>query len=260
MALHLNFTARDARKLLIACICCEVFLFLACTASTLIGEPSRVVQNWFSLNAEANIPTWFSSTQLLVISLLIGCSALYGDLSFGPSRKLLMVLAAGFLFLSMDETAMIHEGTSRLLSHYKWLPSVRHGKGFWMFPYICAGTAIFFVVRRDLFAFWKRFRFEGILISLGFIITVVGGVGLEAFGYAFLTRHGNGVWLYRVEEALEEMMEMGGESITLYGASLLAIKLLGAPRTAPASRLKEVTVSAVAAPVADREKAPVTAN
>jgi len=260
MDLHLGFTPKHARRLLIACICSEVFLLFACVTSTLIGEPSRIIQNWFSLNAESNIPTWFSSAQLLLISLFIGCSALYGDLSLGPSRKLLIVLAAGFLFLSIDETAMIHEGSSKLLSNYKWLPSVRHGKGFWMFPYMGIGVGIFFFVRRDLLAFWRRFRLEGILMTVGFITTLAGGVFLEAFGYAFLTRQGSGVWFYRIEEAVEEILEQGGETVTLYGAALLAIRLLAAPRTLPPSRRSETPASPAAASVEERRKVPVAAN
>jgi len=255
MVLQVTFTPAHARRFFYALICVDVLFQVLCTTSTLVGEPSRVFQRWISLNEEANIPTWFSSSQLLMVAGALAVAALYGNLSRGPSRKLLYALSAVFAFFSMDDTAMIHEGTNTILSQYPWLPAFKHGKGFWILPYLCIGTGVFLFIRRDLLAMWKRFRLEGFLIAGGFAISVIGAAGLEAFGYQFLTRHGSGVWIYRIEEAIEDAMELGGETISLYGALLLAIKLLSVTDTRPAAQQARELASAP-----ERQGAPISAG
>lgn len=66
----------------------------------------------FDLNAERNIPTLFSSVILLGSSILLGFIAFLTRSTEGPYSLFWAVLSLGFLFLSIDETAFIHENLS----------------------------------------------------------------------------------------------------------------------------------------------------
>ncbi len=72
----------------------------------------RVTRRIFDLNTERNIPTLFSSVILLGSSMLLGYIAYLTRLTKGPYSLLWVVLSLGFLFLSIDETAYIHENLS----------------------------------------------------------------------------------------------------------------------------------------------------
>ena len=72
----------------------------------------RVTRRIFDLNAERNIPTLFSSITLLGSSMLLGYIAFLTRLTEGPYSLFWAVLSLGFLFLSIDETAYIHENLS----------------------------------------------------------------------------------------------------------------------------------------------------
>jgi hypothetical protein len=72
----------------------------------------RVARRIFDLNTERNIPTLYSSVTLLISSMLLGYIAYLTRLTGGRFSLLWAILSFGFLFLSVDETAYIHENLS----------------------------------------------------------------------------------------------------------------------------------------------------
>jgi hypothetical protein len=95
---------------------------------------------FFDLNQERNLPTWFSSSLMLACALMlwrIGRQrAAHGDREATYWR----LLALGFLFLSLDETGMIHE---RLAIENR---GVLHGSGIfkrgWVFAVALPAVAM----------------------------------------------------------------------------------------------------------------------
>jgi hypothetical protein len=75
----------------------------------------------FNLDAEANVPTWYSSAKLLCIAVaaLAAWHAEGADAARGlkvlPNRWLWLAAVGLFTVMSMDETAQIHERTARVL-------------------------------------------------------------------------------------------------------------------------------------------------
>lgn len=72
---------------------------------------SYTVASVFDMNAENTAPTWLSSTLLLVIAGLFGFGA-WAEYQQERPRSVVvswMVIAAGFVVLSLDETASLHE-------------------------------------------------------------------------------------------------------------------------------------------------------
>jgi hypothetical protein len=74
-----------------------------------LAHPYRRLTRLVDLDGEANLPTWYSSGQLLILGLLLGVFAvLMADRRETPSWPFL-ALAALCLVLSLDEIAQIHE-------------------------------------------------------------------------------------------------------------------------------------------------------
>jgi hypothetical protein len=71
-----------------------------------IAEIPWLIRQLFDLDEENNLPTWFSSFLLLNNALLL---YLLAQSSIGADRNYRVLLAAGFLVLSIDEVAGLHE-------------------------------------------------------------------------------------------------------------------------------------------------------
>ena len=85
-------------------------LFMAVDASVLVLHVVNELAGFnavlFNLDEEQNLPTWLSSLQFAAVT---AAAALAGTASAGRERLAWWTLAAVFLFLSADETALVHE-------------------------------------------------------------------------------------------------------------------------------------------------------
>jgi len=221
MGLHLYFTPRDAKYLLFGLILVEILLVAIFVADALLGQPIWTIHVLFHLDGEGNIPAWFSSVQLFLIGLVFVLKGRQSNLDYRPSSLFCLIVGAGFIFLSVDEVAAIHEKITHVLTAIAWVPRFKGDHGVWIFIYILVGASLCFATYRDLMAMWKRWRSATSFLAVGMGFFVIGAVGLEIISFQFL-RSGSTPSLYQVEVALEELLEMSGESIMLYGALLLA--------------------------------------
>jgi hypothetical protein len=92
------------RLLLLADIVMAALYILDAALAHRYRRFSRLV----NLDGEANLPTWYSSSQLLVLGLLLGAFAVVIDRRNSRSWPF-VVLAALCLGMSLDEVARIHE-------------------------------------------------------------------------------------------------------------------------------------------------------
>ena len=69
----------------------------------------------FDVGMDNNIPTWYSSFALLLCSCVIAVIAWTKDINRGRYVLHWKVLSAIFVFLSIDEVAMMHEQSGKLL-------------------------------------------------------------------------------------------------------------------------------------------------
>ena len=81
--------------------------------SLVMGDPSWQWERLFDLGYDNNIPTWFSSA---LWALAAFTAYRYSGFSVPPAEKRLWIFVAlGFLVLSIDEVAMIHESIFRTI-------------------------------------------------------------------------------------------------------------------------------------------------
>lgn len=171
----------------------------------------------FDLDRDANLPTWFSSTCLMISALLmawIGAAR-----TPGRDRKLWLTMAFIFVYLSIDEAAELHEITIAPLRKLLGLSGVFHFA--WVIPF---GLALV-VLTLIYFRFWWSLPLAtriGLLLAA--LVYVGGAMGLEMYGSLIAAAHGEEYWLYRVSIVIEETMEMVGlwlliRTLAGYGAA-----------------------------------------
>jgi hypothetical protein len=165
------------------------------------GAISHTIQNRFDLDAEANIPTWYSTILLFMVAqagLFIYLRARQRAGAGILARHFWLGFTLFYAFLSLDDTARIHEILDSPAVRIKW---------FYVYaPF----TALFFVICVYQL-FWKR-RAKGetaLWILGGLVIYALGGMGMEALNYFFPIPDFWARISIMVEEGLEMICTIG---------------------------------------------------
>lgn len=158
----------------------------------------------FHFGSESNIPTLYSSITLLACSALLWTITKSHKKQNQPYRYWLG-LAVLFLFLSVDETASLHErsgepirammGTSGLL-YYGW-----------MIPY---GAAVLLFITLYVRFLMQLPRQTAQMFVLAGTLYVAGAIGFEMLGGWWHELHGTHNITYYLFVTLEELFEMFG--------------------------------------------------
>jgi hypothetical protein len=175
----------------------------------------------FNVNKESNVPTWYSSVALATAA---GLLALIADLKRGardPVAGRWALLAVIFLFLSCDETALLHERSTAFVVLFvknKFLSYVA-----WVVP---AGILlVVFGVAYVKFLLHLSPRFRKLFVVAG-VTYVMGAFGMELVTGA-IGRLVLGGKVHFLFEASEEVMEMTGVILFLRALLLYVKEHLG---------------------------------
>ncbi|GKS68246.1 hypothetical protein W03_02500 [Nitrosomonas sp. PY1] len=221
--MHSDFNVRDLNKLLLGMVFIELLFVVVYVLNVLWGSPSWVITKLVDLDDEGSIATWFSSMQLFVVGLLFFLKSRHANAIELPSATFFCILGLGFIFLSIDEAAAIHEKINAVLKQTAFMPRFKGDHGIWIYVYVLFAGVLLSLVLRNFFALWKRSRQIAFIMATGLLTFVTGAVLLEIISYQFL-RNDITSWYYVMEVALEEFLEMLGISIVLYGALLLLME------------------------------------
>jgi len=165
----------------------------------------------FSLDSENSLPTWYSSTILLICCLLLAIIAIdkkqRGDRSAASWKALSFI----FLLLSIDETASIHEIVDR------GLHLLIDTSGFLYFAWVIPGILF---VSACLFGFRKLLRSLPPKTCLMFVAAgfayVGGAIGLEVISAPLVEAQGRYNLMYLLLTTVEESLELGGIIFFIY--------------------------------------------
>jgi len=200
-----------------------------------------------NINREANIPTWFSASILLVLALLLFLTTLHRR-SNGQPWLGWAGLTAIFTYISMDETGTIHEKLTPILQEQLELT------GFFFFGWVVVGIAAVLAAGLIYLPFLKRLpaRTRNLFILAG-ALYVGGALVVESIS-ANLWYLSDGTSLrFSAVGTLEEWMEMLGV-ITMIYAQLEYIRTeIGAVQLNVLSPAAEVEVDSrkATAPLAE---------
>jgi hypothetical protein len=237
----------QARKLVLALILVELLLVVVYGTDAWIQTVAEPVHPVIDLDAEANLPTWFSSFQLVMIAISSWTLAAYARPTQRPSRRFLRLCGGFFLYLSADETAMFHERiTASLGSRYvDWLPAYLGSHLVETFICVLVLVACAACAYPHLRGLWRLSSSASMIGIAGCAVFVTGAAVLETIGYKML-QLGVAQSVYRVEVAAEEFLEMLGASLILYAVLLFNVLRTQATRriaSGAAARRREQTNS-----------------
>ena len=161
------------------------------------------------LDAENNVPTWFSTIYLFLCATALTAIAVTERRSKGPLYPYWFGLAATFGMLSLDEEASFHEKLIRPL-RLAW-----HTGGPFFFAWVIPGSLF---VLGFLLVYWKFMRQlpGGIRrdVLVAGLVYCAGCLGMEMIDGWYLTAHGRDL-IYSLMTILEESLEMIGEILFL---------------------------------------------
>jgi hypothetical protein len=159
----------------------------------------------FSLDREANVPSWFSSALLLTAAGLLALVALDALTRKAPWRRHWAGLSLVFVVLSLDETAEIHERIGSWLRSHLNLHGPLHYGG--VVPALALALFVGITYVRFLRALPRR-TLLGILVAAAIYIT--GAAGVEAASGWWAERHGSKSTALLLVSTVEENLEMFG--------------------------------------------------
>lgn len=168
----------------------------------------------FDLGQEANIPTFFSALLLLAASSLLTIIAAAKRQSGAEFAKHWVVLAVGFFFLALDESAQIHELLIRPMRDLLG----RYSEGIFYFAWVVPGIGIVAILAFAFFRFWRSLdRATMIYFAVGGLLYIGGTVGIEMVDGLVAAKHGKDNLLYNMLVVVEEGMEMSGVIVFITG-------------------------------------------
>jgi len=173
----------------------------------------------FDLNSENNIPTWYSSSALLLASALLAMIALVKLQWQETYARHWVVLAVIFLFLSIDEAASLHEKGSELALLI--MPSIVDSGylgRYLYFPWVVFGVTfvLLFSLAYLRFLIHLPAKTRSLFVLAG-VIYVGGALGVEMLGARDFYLYGEGRPLVHSMLILwEEGFEMFGIVVFIY--------------------------------------------
>ncbi len=174
-ALAITINQRWGRRILIVLVVGVLGLsLLSLIANIMYIEDlpgSRMAFQLFAVNVETSISTWWA---IVVLALVGQLTAVVGTQQAKNRSELATwwALAAGFVFLSIDEGAMLHERVGFVFDvsgEFRHVP--------WMIIWLPLAAVVGGVV---LWRLWRISRRLVIGLTIGAIVFLAGAVGLEA--------------------------------------------------------------------------------
>lgn len=167
----------------------------------------------FNFDYEKNVPTLFSSLQLIVVGLILSIIGVKQK----SNREIYvpwLALAVIFLFLAIDETAELHERLTTL-TRDAVDPIRLTGSLFfaWVIPYGLGVLVLVIALSNFLLRLPRK---TALLFTASGAIYITGAIGFEMLGAGYFESYSSGRAIYSVFYTCEELLEMLGVSLFIY--------------------------------------------
>jgi hypothetical protein len=198
--------------------------------------------NFFDVNRESNIPTFYSVFLLILSSILLLLITMLEKRRKTFHSWMWGILAAGFLVLALDELASFHE---KLTYYVRIALDVKQMGVLYLYGWVVPGILIVLAAGFFFLRFWLRLPEKTrLFIAIAAVLYVGGAIGMEMAAGSYLAQTGKTDITYNILATIEEALEMGG--IILFIHTLMAyimgiygevrIQLGGAEKEAPEPR------------------------
>ena len=208
----ISLSPRRITQALILVVLCLTFASVAghflkhvLSYDTLFGWLVLNLAPFFDLNGETNIPTWYSSSALLLCSILLAIIA--STTNKNNARYVLhwRALSVIFLGMSMDEVVQLHELADAPMR------SILHAGDFFFHAWTVLGIAFVLILGLAYLRFlaYLPAKTRGLFLVAG-TVYCIGAIGMELANQS--------PWMVMVVmiETVEESLEMLGVVIFIY--------------------------------------------
>ena len=169
-----------------------------------------------NLDRENNIPTWYSSSALLLSAILLAVIGLSNKREGNLYAFHWLGLAAIFLYLSLDEAAGLHEQMGILLKPMQEATGYIHGV-FLYDPWLIVGVMFVLIVALSYLRFLAALSVKiRSLFLLAGTLYIGGALGTETLGNRRVYLDGYEDFTYAMFVACEEGLEMLGVVVFIY--------------------------------------------
>jgi len=176
-----------------------------------VAAPGIAPPAWlalFDVNAEANVPTWFTVALLVLAAGAAAAAGLVASRSAPRAARFFLALAVVLLLLSLDELAGLHERlgalgaavTSGSALHFAWVVPGAALAGLLLVALLVGGRSVPRTVRRQL--------------AVALAIYLTGALLVEAVSGQVLVARGDRA-AYLLVTGVEELLEMLGVLLVL---------------------------------------------
>ncbi len=166
----------------------------------------------FNFEDEKNVPTYFSSMQLLFAAVLLGICAIQHKANDGKYLKHWVGLAIIFVFLSLDEAAPIHEKTRTISQAFFGTSGLLYYA--WVIPFGAFALAVLAAYSGFLLRLPRR---TATIFVVSGAVFVAGAIGLEMFEGQINEAGGYKSFDYMALVTIEEFLEIVGIYAFIYG-------------------------------------------
>lgn len=176
-------------------------------------HPAARLLRRFDLGFEPSLSSWYSSNALLFSSLLLALITVAKWKAGDRFRTHWLVLAIGFLCMSLDEGVRFHEmvNTALVMLNLK-------GSGLFFFPWGTLACLIVAVVGVSYIPFLLHLdpRTRALFVCAG-AIYVAGAVGVDVIGAAVVKTYSVRSIYHTLTTCAEEGLEMAGIVVFIHG-------------------------------------------
>ncbi|MBW3628012.1 MAG: hypothetical protein KY464_01830 [Gemmatimonadetes bacterium] len=184
-----------------------VFLVLM----SVVTEATGVADQIFMLNAERNVPTYYSTFLLLISSALLALTATLKKRCADRYALRWLALSLIFLYMSVDEMVAFHEMTSPRVERFMTTT------GAFYYGSIVYTAALVLIVGTAFIPFLLHLpRKTRVLFAIAGCLYVGGALGLEMIGAIIDEASGTAGLSYRVVATVEETLELTGMVTFIY--------------------------------------------
>jgi hypothetical protein len=174
------------------------------------------ITDYVDLDIEKNLPSFYSAFAIFLCSLLFFCISLLEKKQV-RQRCYWLGLAAVFLFLSLDEAFVLHEGLGDYTEEYIKTTGILQASGLLYFPWIIPYGILTTLLGVLYFRFILHLpRKTTVLLILSAIIFLTGAAFFDMLGGREAELHGYYSITYTVLYTIEEFLEMSGIVLLMY--------------------------------------------
>jgi len=168
----------------------------------------------FYLDAEANIPTLFSTILLLFASLLLVLIAVIKKTCQDTYRRHWVILSMILLYMAIDEASEVHEMLNKL---GWWITGQKRTGGIFHYGWVMFGMGMATVVALSYLKFFLHLPSRTKIQFLTAAMTFLGGaLGMEILEGLYSASHGGeNSFQYSMLVTVEEGLEMAGVIILI---------------------------------------------